>query len=315
MEVSLPGQPAEFHSDRIRGGPGQRGGPRPPVRAVNLGQHAPRGPFRQRLALTLTVGVVLGGSPRAHRYLVQDLQRGPLRSPDRVPVQQGSGFVRGPQRSGERREMTALPVVEGGILRDVLDPQIERADEPPAHRQVRGCAHRGHRLGGVQRVDQDEPGAQLTCAPGRQVSQVTEVTVPPGRTGTDRVELDGQTPGPALRDRRGQVGQVRAGRWQRHRRGIAESGEDRLDRFGRHRDLVARRRIVGRRHSPGLGGAHQFRRIHGSHRCRPGESSPHAGSASATIPWDVGSFCLLTGEEVHLRLVKQAGSIPVEVWK
>ena len=179
VETRLPGQPPAFHGHRVRVRPRQPRRPRPPVGAVDLGEHAPRGPVGQGPALTVTVRVVLRGTLRAHRDLMQDLQRGPLRGPDGVAVHQCARLAGGLQRLGQGCEMAALTVVECGKLRDVLDPQIQRTDEPPAHRQVRRGAHRRHGLGGVQRVDEHESGAQVAGTPGSQVGQVVEVAVPP----------------------------------------------------------------------------------------------------------------------------------------
>ena len=72
------------------------------------------------------------------------------------------------------------------VLGDVLDPQVQRAGEAPAHRQVRGLAQRRQRLARVQRVDQDEVRPQVAWRsrrPGR-----------PGRPGPRGPRTGGSAP-------------------------------------------------------------------------------------------------------------------------
>ena len=279
VEVRLPAHPAELGRHHVRAGAGQYRGPFPPVRAACLGQHAPGGPVTQLVPGLLAVPVVVRLPRGAQRYLVQDLERGPLGRPHRVPVDQLPGLAGGPERLGQRGEVAALALVQRRVLRDVLDPQVQRADELPAHRQVWRRADRRDRLGGVQRVDQHEPGPELARAQGGQVSQVAKIAVPPGRGRPDRVELDGQAPGPLGRRRRDSV---RPGRLLGPGGGAAggrvpERGEDGFDRGRRHGDLAATRGPVRRGHSAVVGGTHQFRRIHGPHRSRPGGWAGQAG--------------------------------------
>ena len=176
-------------------------GPAAPVRPVQLGQRAPGGPVLQVDALPLTEAPVSGPPAIAQRDLVDDLQGGPLGGPDRVPVDQLAGGVAGPQRRGQFVDVLALVAGQLLVLRDVLDPQVERAGEPPGHRQVGRRADRRQRLGRVQRVDQHESGAEVTGAPGGQVGQVTQVAMAPGGAGAERVQLDGEAPGPGGRSR------------------------------------------------------------------------------------------------------------------
>src|SRR6202034_4622184 len=125
-----------------------------------------------------------------------------LRGPDRVPDDEVGGGVTDPEQGPERLDPLPGPAAQPLEFGDVLDPQVERADVPPGHREVGGRADRRPRLRGVQRVDQHKPGAEVTGTPGGQVSQVAQVAVTPRLPGPDRVKLDGEPPGPAVRDAR-----------------------------------------------------------------------------------------------------------------
>src|SRR5262249_8440124 len=70
---------------------------------------------------------------------------------------------------------------------------------------------------GMQRVDQDEAGCELTRRPGGQVRQIMQVAVAPGAARADGVELDGQAPGPVA----GQAGLERGARRARVRAWLA----------------------------------------------------------------------------------------------
>ncbi len=177
-----------------------RARPVAPVGPVPLGERAPGGPVLELAALALAEPLVLAAPGLAERHPVDDFQRRPLGRPDRVPVDERRGGVAGQERGGERLDPRPLRGVQPAVLGDVLDPQVERADVAPGHRQVRGVADRRQRLGGVQRVDQYEAGAQVAGAPGGQVGQVAQIAVTPRLAGADRVELDGEPPGPAVRD-------------------------------------------------------------------------------------------------------------------
>jgi hypothetical protein len=52
----------------------------------------------------------------------------------------------------------------------------------------------------MERVDQDEPGAQLGCAPTGEPRQVVQVTVSPRILRAQRVQLDGEAPLPLGRN-------------------------------------------------------------------------------------------------------------------
>ena len=199
VKPGLAGQPGPRRSHLGRLGDAQPRRPGPPVRSVLLGQRAPQRPVGQRLPGTGLVRIELALPGGGQRLPVNDLQGGPLGPPHLVPVEQFAGSVAGAQRGGQR--VDAHPVARGqrAVLRDVLDPQVQRAGETPGHRQVRGRAQRGQRLDRVQRVDQHEVGAQVGSAPGGQVSQVAQVAVAPGLPGPHRVQLDGEAPRASIR--------------------------------------------------------------------------------------------------------------------
>ena len=135
---------------------GQRRGPGPPVRAVHLGDGAPRRPVADGPAVTGQERVQFGPAARGQRHRADQPGRGELGGPDRVPVDERRRAARGPQRRGQRLHPGPVPGAQPLVFGDVLDSQVERADLAAAHRQVRGRADRRLRFGRVQRVDQHE---------------------------------------------------------------------------------------------------------------------------------------------------------------
>ncbi len=123
--------------------------PRPPVGPVDLRQGAPDRPVVQGTALGYAEPFQSGPAAGWQRDLVDDLQGGPLRRPDRVPVDETVAGVPGAQRGSQVLDVLALTGRQERVLGYVLDPQVQRADEPPAHRLVWGRADRWHRLGRV----------------------------------------------------------------------------------------------------------------------------------------------------------------------
>src|ERR1019366_2601887 len=152
--------------------------------------------------LALAVPLVWGQPPAGQRYLADDLQGGPFGGPYCIPVDEVAAGVARAQRS--RQLLDPSPVARGqlAVLGDVLDPQVERTAEPSGNRQVRRWADGGQRLGRVQRVNQHEFCPEVTCAPGRQIREIPQVTVTPGGARPERVELDRETPALAGGDTR-----------------------------------------------------------------------------------------------------------------
>ncbi len=159
---------------------GQLRRPPPPVRPVPLGEGAPARPGVELCALAVDEPAVprLPLSCQADR--VDLLERQALGLPHLVPVNEVGGAAGRSQRPCELVDVLALRGVELVVLGDVLDPQVERAHIAAGHRQVGGIADRKGRLGGVQRVDQDEPGAELPARPAHQVREIVQVAVTPG---------------------------------------------------------------------------------------------------------------------------------------
>ena len=221
VELGLRGEVAAPYLRFRRPRVAQPRRPGPVVGPVDLGERAPGGPVVQRAP-------VPGAELRerrlplvGERHLPQHFQRLALGRPDRVPVDQPGRPRRVAKRLGEPGKPHPFGITELVVLRDVLDAEVERRHPAAAHRQVGRRADRGERLGGVQRVDQHEPGAQLAGRPGGQVGEVPQVTVAPGAAGAQRVELHGEPPRP-LRRARARPPRARgerrpaAARFQRH---------------------------------------------------------------------------------------------------
>jgi len=186
VEADPVGQPLPEPGDLGRPGVGQGRGPRPPVRTVHLGQGTPGRPVADR-AVAGEEGIPLGPAAAGQRDRVDQLERGQLGRPDRVPVDQRRAGARRAQRAGQRLHPGPVAGAQALVLGDVLDAQVQRADLAAAHRQVGGGADRRPRFGRVQRVHQHEVRAQLTAAPGGQVGQVVQVAVTPGSARAHRV--------------------------------------------------------------------------------------------------------------------------------
>ena len=183
VKVRLGAEPGQrsfrdqpVHPHRI----GQLGRPATPVGAVHPGKRAPVRPVAKRSPLLALVTLEVGLPAFAQAGRPDQQQRRPFRRPDAVPVDQVGGTAGRLQRRGQFSDLLALRAGQPPVLGNVLDPQVERADIVPGHRQVRRIAYRRCRLGRVQRVNQDEPGAKILRRPGREVSEIAEVAVAPG---------------------------------------------------------------------------------------------------------------------------------------
>ena len=162
-----------------------------PVGTVLLGQHAERGVVAQGLALPLPPPVERRIASEALPELLQRLH---LEAEHRVAVDAAVGVERPPRR-GQRVE----PVQGGGAV-DVLHPQVQRVSEAPAAREV-GTGRLGQRrVGGVQRIDEDEAGPQLLGRPAGQPAEVGQIAHAPAGRGPHGVEL--HRPAPRRRFRR-----------------------------------------------------------------------------------------------------------------
>ena len=170
------------------------GRPLADVVAVVLGKHVPGGEVGERVALPRPVRRVVELPPGAPRRGVHDPQGGPLRRPARVAVDRVLRSEPGRQLADQLVDRDPLVLGQRGVLGDPLDAEVERVEEPARAGQVRRGLDRGQRLGGVQRVDQDEVGAQLTGRPDGQVSQIGQVAEPPAAAGAHAVELGREPP-------------------------------------------------------------------------------------------------------------------------
>src|SRR6202011_2412742 len=92
---------------------------------------------------------------------------------------------------------TGQPFAQPLGARDLLDADVEGVAEAAAGRVVGARLLERRREGGVERVEQQDAGAQ-PGGPAAQLAEVREVAVAPARPGAQRVELDGPAPGPEL---------------------------------------------------------------------------------------------------------------------
>ena len=125
---------------------------------------------------------------------VDDPERGALRRPARVAVDRVPWRQPGRQLSDQLVDRVPLVPRQRGVLGDPLDAEVDRVEEPARAGQVRRGLQRRQRLGGVQRVDQDEVGTELAGRPDGQVGEVGEVAEPPAAAGADAVELGREPP-------------------------------------------------------------------------------------------------------------------------
>ena len=181
----------EVHPRRRRHGRGPRGscssvGPLVPGQPVLLGERAPGGEVdqalrpparrtrrtRARAAWTAAAGRRSAAPPTW-----------PARTASRSMASVG---VEGARVVGVPLQQLALGRRDVADLGDVLDPDVDRVDEPPGRRQVGRGLHRRHRLGGVQRVDQDEVRAEVARRPAGQLAEVGQVADAPGAAASAR---------------------------------------------------------------------------------------------------------------------------------
>ncbi len=196
--------------DRRRGRAAQLGRPFPPVVAEAVHQRRPGGELGEAAALPAQE-VVEGHPPcRAQAVFVDDPQRLGLRRPDRVALDQlltGELLL---QLGLQLGDPGAGTVVEVGVLRHHLRPDVERVHVAARVRKVRGRLQRRRRLRRVQRVDQHEAGELLGRRPGGEVGEVEQVADAPGVGGGDAVQLGCVAPGPLVPHRCGEAEEGRA---------------------------------------------------------------------------------------------------------
>ncbi len=175
--------PLDVGSHRRSLGTAELLGPGVPVAPVLLDDRRPGGPVLQGLPLLLPPpdeGLAAAvGEEDPH----QDLA---LARPDRVAVDQ---WPVGQRPAGVLLEVD--PVGAGHLVH----PEVDGVAEAAGGRQVGARLLTGGRGDGVQRVDQQEPGALVGGHLPDRV-QVAEVTNAPARPAARRVELHRPPPGP-----------------------------------------------------------------------------------------------------------------------
>ena len=159
VEVDPIGQLVAHLGDRGAARVAGVGRPTSGRQPVPLGQCAPGREVDQALALPLAERLERGLPGRRPGHQEHRLERSPLGLPDDVPVQLARVEVELAHRLGLPRHDGPVGGGQVADLADVLDPQVDRVQEPPGGRQVRGRLHRGDRLGRVQRIHQHEAGA------------------------------------------------------------------------------------------------------------------------------------------------------------
>ena len=130
------------------------------------------------------------------------LKGGQFRPVAGVPVQQPGGVVGRVLLPGQPLHLGPAGRVQVAVFGDLLHPEVQRVEEAPGRGQVGRVLDRWPRLGGVQRVDQQEAGALLPGHRG-EVGEVGEVADAPGPGGPHGVELRGQSPVPPSGERLG----------------------------------------------------------------------------------------------------------------
>ena len=180
------------HCDFLRRGMAQALGPLTPHGAVLLRQSAPGGEVDQARALALDIGVVSRLAPGRERDAAHDVEGGRLGDPDRITVEQG--VAQPAQRLAQASHRLAVGTAEVGVLRDLLDPQVDGVGESSRRRQIGRRGHGHDRGRGVQWVDQQEVGTEVVPRPCCEIRQIREVTDPPGSPRPHRVDLGHETP-------------------------------------------------------------------------------------------------------------------------
>ena len=142
---------------------------------MHLGERAPGGEIAKRAPFGLDEAPVCGLAAGAAHNLVDQLKGCAFRSPEGVAVEEVIREVLRRRHNSELVDPRSLGRAEVAVLRDRLDPEIERAGEPAARRQIRRWLDRRYRLGRMQGVDNDEAGIQRPPRPGSEVGQVDEV--------------------------------------------------------------------------------------------------------------------------------------------
>ena len=105
-----------------------------------------------------------------------------LGCPDRVALQEVGRGVGRVRRRREDRDAVAGGCCQIGELGDCFHPQVERAGKAAGDREIRRWCHRRHRRSRVQRVDQDEVGAEFARRPRAELREVTDVAETPRAT-------------------------------------------------------------------------------------------------------------------------------------
>ena len=148
------------------------------------------------------------------------------------------------RRTGRRRSASTRARCggrQGGELGHVGDPDVERVEVAARGRQVRRVLDRRHRLGGVQRVDQHELGAEAGAPPRPARPGRRSRRRPRSRaSGRSRAGSSGPTPGP------------RAGRGRSSRSGASTSTPLAVSVAAAGAERCGSRREVVGQHEPGL---------------------------------------------------------------
>jgi len=160
---------------------------------VVLGEGAPECEVLEPLTLVGAEPVERAPAGPAARRREDHLEGGLLGLPDGVAVDRAGVTVGGPDLFRGPLDQGALLGGQVGDLADVLGPDVDGVEEPPSGGQIGRRRQRRHDLRGVQRVDEQEVGAQVTRERG-EFAQVGQVAEAPRAVRPDRVELGHEAP-------------------------------------------------------------------------------------------------------------------------
>ena len=161
-----------------------------PGRAAHrLRDRGPQGEVLEPLPLPRPVGVQQRGPARRQRHREQLLERLELRRQHGIALEPVPARVAVRDRAAQQLDLLPGDLGEGAVLGHLLDAQVQRGGEAPGDREIGGGLHGRGRIGGVQRVHQQEVRAVADAGDRGEVAHVGEIADAPRPLGADRVQL------------------------------------------------------------------------------------------------------------------------------
>ena len=102
-----------------------------------------------------------------------------------------------------------VALAERGIFGDRLRTDVREVDQATAYRQIRRRGERGHRLGGMHRINEYEVGTGLLLGVHQHGLQILVIAHAPGVGGANRVQLGHPAPQTAALHRVKQIDAIR----------------------------------------------------------------------------------------------------------